>query len=143
MKILSRSFVAFAFLLFSSTSAFAAKLMFGASESIRFVANTTLQGPNGAHLFLGRKVTTKAFLLPYTAKDDGFVLGISGESSRYIPLPTGPELERLQAEGFLPQPLPSWEFSGLDRLFGHALWALLVGLGGWFLGKRLLSRSKA
>jgi hypothetical protein len=139
---LYRSFLALALLLLTNTPAFAAKLMFGTSESIRFVANTSLRGPSGARLFLGRKVTTKSFLLPYTVKDDGFVLGISGESSRYIALPTGAELERLQVEGFLPKPLPSWKVDWLDWLFGHLLWVLVVGVGGWYLRKHLILRRK-
>lgn len=122
--------------------AHAGKLVFGTSEAVRFVANTTLRGPGGERLFLGRKITTQAFLLPYWAKDDGFVLGISGESSRYFPLPTGADLEKLQDAGFLPRPMPRWEMSGLDWMFGHLLWVTLLGLAGWYLAKHFIAGRK-
>ena len=119
--------------------AHAGKLVFGTSDTIRFVANTTLRGPGGERLFLGRKITTKAFLLPYATKDDGFVLGISGESSRYFPIPTGSDLEKLQDAGFLPRPMPHWEMDGLDWMFGHLLWVTLLGMAGWYLSKRFFA----
>lgn len=137
-----RSFLAIALLL-SGVPAFAGKLLFGDSESIRFVANTTLRDSNGAQLFLGRKITTQAFLLPYTFNDDGFVLGVSGDSSRYFPMPDRPELERLQHEGVLPTPLPAWKPSWVDWLFAHVLWVFIAGSIAWYGLKRFVFRRKS
>jgi hypothetical protein len=138
-----RLLAALALLLLCNTPALAGKVMFGESESIRFVSATTLKGPNDAPLFLGRKITTQAFLLPYTARDDGFVFGVSGDSNRYIPLPSGAELERLQRDGFLPNPLPAWEFGWVDWLFAHALWVLIAGSIAWYCVKRFVFRGKS
>ena len=99
---------------------------FGAEENIRFVANVTLQGPNGEKLYLARKLTTKSFLLPYTIHDDGFVLGVSGKVGGYYRMPEGADLKRFQDGGFLPEPLPDYKIGTLDLLFGHLLWAILL-----------------
>jgi hypothetical protein len=120
-----------------------AKLMFGTQEQIRYVAPVELKGQSGERLFLGRKITTKAFLLPYAMKDDGYVLGTSMDTKRYIPLPAGPELEQLQSAGLLPSQLPAWKPSTLDLLFGYLLWPVLAILALLQFAKRLLRRGKA
>ncbi len=142
-RALYKLFAALALLMLCNIPAIAGKVMFGESESIRFVATTTLKGPNDTQLFLGRKITTQAFLLPYTARDDGLVFGIAGESNRYIPLPSGAELERLQRDGFLPNPLPAWEFDWVDWIFAHALWVLIAGSIAWYCVKRFVLRGKS
>ena len=105
-----------------------AAFKFGSSEKIRFVAATSLQGPGGETLFIGRMVTQRSFGLPYTIEDHGFVLGISGESKRYYPMPQGEQLAALQQAGHLPTPLPAFELDTLDLLFGHLLWITLLCL---------------
>jgi len=104
-----------------------AALMFGASESIRFVANITLPGASGERLYLARKITQQSFLLPYSIQDDGYVIGISGESKKYYPMPQGERLEALQRAGYLPRPLPPYELQPLDLVFGYSLWIFLLG----------------
>jgi hypothetical protein len=104
-----------------------AALKFGASENIRFVANITLAGPSGERLYLARKITQQSFLLPYSIQDDGYVIGISGESKKYYPLPQGERLEALQKAGYLPRPLPPYELEPLDLVFGYSLWIFLLG----------------
>jgi hypothetical protein len=47
------------------------KLLFGAEERVSYVAPVELKGPSGEPLFLGRKITTNAFLLPYTMSKAG------------------------------------------------------------------------
>jgi hypothetical protein len=118
-------------LLFGLSAPVFAKFVFGNGETVRFVANTTITAPDGARLYLGRKITTHSFLLPYSATDDGYVLGVSGDSKRYFPLPAGAQLEKLQLQGALPKPLPAWEFSEVDWLFHHSLWLGLAGLALW------------
>lgn len=120
-----------------------AKLQFGTEERITYVAPVQLTGPSGESLYLGRKITTKAFLLPYSMNDDGYVLGVSGDTKRYAPYPSGPELERLNGAGLLPTQLPEWQPSTLDLLFGHMLWPVLAALVIWPLAKRMLRRGKA
>ncbi|MBL0728395.1 STM3941 family protein [Piscinibacter sp. HJYY11] len=105
-----------------------AKLTFGEVERLQHVANTTLTDPSGAQLYLARKLVEKHFLLPYALEDQGYVLGISGDSRRYYPMPTGDKLAALQQAGHLPTPLPPFELDTLDRVFGHLLWFTLGGL---------------
>lgn len=105
-----------------------AALKFGHTERIRFVAATPLTDKDGTPLFLARKIVEKSFLLPYSIEDQGYVLGISGQSRRYHPLPEGDTLAALQRSGQLPTPLPPFELDTLDRLIGHALWLALAGL---------------
>ncbi len=129
-------------LLALSATAHASKFMFGEQDSIRMVAPTTLSGPGNTRLFLAHRVTMKAFLLPYTITDNGYVFGISGESKQYINLPTGAELRAIQAGGYLPKPLPPTELSWFDYLMGYSLWIALFAIFvlPW-LKKRLLDRA--
>lgn len=111
-----------------------AALKFGTSEKIRYVADVSLQGPHGEKLFLARKIAEHHFLLPYSFEDQGYVLGVSGDSKRYFAMPQGPQLEAMQRAGLLPQTLPPFEFSGVDRLIANLLWIVLGGLaayGAW------------
>lgn len=117
---------AFTVLLGLSSQANAGKLMFGQQDSIHFVANTTIPGPGGAHLFLGHHVTMHAFLFPYYVESKGLVLGISGESSRYIPLPAEQQLAEFKKAGFLPKDLPSPELSIFDYVLGFSLELFLL-----------------
>jgi hypothetical protein len=104
-----------------------AALKFGTSENIRFVANITVPGPDGEKVYLARKITQKSFLLPYSIQDDGYVIGISGESKKYYPMPQGERLEALQRAGHLPSPLPPYQLETLDLVFGYSLWIFLLG----------------
>lgn len=117
-----------------------AALKFGTGEHIRFVANMTLTGPEGERLYLARKLTMRSFALPYLIEDDGFVFGVSGESGRYYELPKPSQVEALQKAGHLPVPLPTWEMSVGDRLFGHSLWIFLAVLA-IYVGFKHMRRS--
>lgn len=119
-----------------------AKLFFGSRESIHFVANTPIPGPDQSRLYLGHRVTMKAFLLPYYVHSNGYVLGVTGDSRKYIPLPSGPALQELQAKGLLPNPLPPARLGWLDYLVGFSLWwALLFVVGGPLLKKMVFGRA--
>jgi len=122
--------------------AHAKKLRFGTEESIRFVAETTLPGPNQSRFYLGHLVQTYIFLLPYRFESKGYVLGIHGDSSKYMPLPSGADLKELQDKGFLPNPLPPIQFAWYDYAFGYSLWIVLVVLVGFPLVKRKLRGKK-
>jgi hypothetical protein len=133
----------FVVLLCLSSHASAGMFFFGTQDTIQHVANTTLTGPNGSRLYLGQRVTMKAFFLPYTIKSNGYVFGISGEPTKYIPLPTGADLEALQKNGFLPKPLPPLKMGWFEYLMGYALWwALLFIVVLPWLKKRLLTNRK-
>ncbi|HRE16496.1 MAG TPA: STM3941 family protein [Rhodocyclaceae bacterium] len=122
-----------------------AGLKFGTVERFRFIANTTLEGPSGEKLYLARKITERHFLLPYAITDDGYVLGISGESRQYFPMPEGVKLEAIQNAGYLPKPLPAFELDTFDLVFGHLLWVGLAALmlyGTYlYLGSRFRPKS--
>ena len=114
----------------------AKKLRFGAEERIHFIADTKLPGPDQKSLYLGHLVQTHNFILPYRLESKGYVLGVSGDSSKYIPLPSGAELKVFQDAGLLPNPLPPIKFTWLDYAFGYSLWIFLVALAGYLLVKR-------
>lgn len=123
-----------------------AKLRFGEVERLRHVADTTLTDPSGARLHLARKVVERHFLLPYALEDQGYVLGVSGDSRAYYPLPTGEKLATLQQAGHLPTPLPPYRLDTLDWVVGHLLWLTLLGLalyggGHWAWSRRRAARA--
>jgi hypothetical protein len=103
-----------------------AKLRFGADQRIEFVQAVSLRGPNEEELFLGRMVETKSFLLPYSVKDQGFVLGVTSDSARYFDMPSDDALQAMQREGLLPTPLPQYELAAVDLFFGNLLWVFIV-----------------
>jgi len=119
-----------------------AKLMFGARERVRSIADVTLRGPDQSRLYLGYLVQTRAFLLPYNFESKGYVLGIRGESRKYIPLPSGVQLKEFQDKGLLPNPLPPIKFTWFDYVYGYALWIALAVLVGFSLVKRKLRGKK-
>jgi len=88
---------------------------------IDWVANSTVRGNDGEALYLGRRLRTDVFLLPYNIADEGYVLGVKGSPADYYPLP--PErIRELQQNGMLPAPLPRYRMSLIDYLIGNALW---------------------
>lgn len=114
-----------------------ARFYFGTDESLKFVADVDLQGPHGEDLTLSRKISRKNFLAPYVITDDGFVLAVKGSRKGvYYGMPTGEELIKYQQSGHLPNPLPNWEMSLVDRLFGYFLWEFLGVVLIWSLIKR-------
>lgn len=111
---------------------------FGAHEQIEYVGSVTLPGPAGEKLYLARKVTMRWLFVPYSVRDDGFVLAVFGDAHKHYPMPAGARLQELQARGYLPNPLPAWRLSTFDRVTGNALWIFILVLAGSFGFKRLL-----
>ena len=101
--------------------------MFGTKEYLQKIQDLDLRGPNGEALYLGYKYSHHSFIAPYRTTDDGYILGVVGEQ-RYYPL-NAALIERLQAQKRLPVPLPPYELSALDYLFGYLLWIILAGIG--------------
>lgn len=111
---------------FSAQANAAGLISFGSKETVRFAANTSIQLENEKSLYLGRRITVKSFILPYNIQDDGYVLGVTEEPGKYLPLPEGARLQTLQANGFLPKPLPPFHLRFGDYLVGYALWWVLL-----------------
>jgi hypothetical protein len=108
-----------------AASADAARLAYGTQDHIKRVADIQLDGPKGEQLYLGRRVAMDVFMLPYAVRDGGLVLGVVGDSSGYFNLPDATRLEKMQAAGLLPDPLPKSELDYGDLIFGYSLWWVL------------------
>jgi hypothetical protein len=128
--------VASTFLMAIWSAGACAGLMFGTDEHLRLIAPVTFQGPSGERLYLARKVTMHCFIGPYSVSDDGFVLAVSGDPRKYYPMPDAQKVKMLQASGYLPNPLPPWELSLFDKLFGNSLWLLIAGFIAYFGAKK-------
>jgi tetratricopeptide (TPR) repeat protein len=104
--------------------AHAAKYVFGTKDYLNKIQDLDLKGPKGEVLYLGHKYSHHSFIAPYSLSDGGYILGITGQES-YYKLDAG-LIEKLQAEGKLPKPLPPYEISFWDYAFGHLLWIILA-----------------
>lgn len=117
----------------------AARGMVGTSETIHHLQDVSLTGPKGEKLFLGYKTSTTFFIAGVWMSVDGYVLGVQGDSKHYFSLQQGETLQRFQKSGALPDPLPKFEPSILDYVFGYSLWLIIVLWGGgawlWHLWK--------
>ena len=58
----------------------------GAQDSIHFIQDVTLKGPQNEALFLGYATRTKMFLAGVYIVDEGYVLGIKDRSSSFYPM---------------------------------------------------------
>jgi hypothetical protein len=115
---------------------------FGEDESIVFIQDVTLKGAKDEALFLAYKTTTQNLFGGLYVQDNGYVLGVKGDSKRYYQLPTGDELKDFQQRGLLPSPLPTYSLSFWDYLFGYSLWVMLVVVGVWSLFDIIRRRRK-
>jgi hypothetical protein len=115
---------------------------FGNSEDINFIQDVGVTGPKGEKLFLAYKTSTFNFVAGANITDDGYVLGVKGDSKRYFHMPTGAEFDRLQASGLLPKPLPPYKLSFFDYLMGYLLWVITLIIGLWYLVAWLRKRGK-
>lgn len=103
----------------------AAAFNFGTDETLHRLVDVEVVGENGEALALGYKTSTQNFLLPYAISDDGYILIVKAEPGKYYGLPAD-QLAQWQAAGLIPDPLPPYEISLLDRVFGYALWPTLA-----------------
>lgn len=117
--------ILFVCVLFFSSSGYAAKMFFGTGESITRIEPVKLRGPNGEQLWIGHKTTRESFILPYTLRDDGYVLLISNETGRYFNLPPPDKVEIFQQTGLLPKPFPPYQIPWHEYAFGYAAWLTL------------------
>lgn len=110
-----------------------ADLQFGKDETVHFLEDVKVKGPAGEALFLGYKTTSQFFLAGIYIEDDGYVLGIRSDHSKYFALPAGDQLKGFQSRGLLPDPLPPYTLGFFDYLFGYSLWLVLAFLLVWYL----------
>jgi tetratricopeptide (TPR) repeat protein len=119
--------------------AHAAKIYFGTQDYLRPIQDVAIKGPNGEDLYLGNKYSFHSFVMPYSLSDDGYILGVKGRNAFF--LLDKAKIERFQASGLLPTPLPAYELSALDYAMGHLLWGVLVFMVA-FVGIGLLRRRR-
>ena len=108
-----------------------AKLLFGTQETIHFLQDVEVTGPNQEKLFLGYMTRIENFVGGLYVQDVGYVLGVKGDARKYFHMPEGNELARFQRDGFLPDPLPAYELGAFDYIMGYSLWLILAFGGGW------------
>jgi len=96
--------------------------LFGTAEDIHKLEDVTLTGPDGASLFLGFKTSTSYFIGGLTVKDDGYILGLQADHSRFLDMPPADMLANFQSQGLLPNPLPAYSLGLGDYIRGYSLW---------------------
>lgn len=111
-----------------ASSAEAAKMRFGAEETLTHYADTGVQ-VGGEKLSLCYKATTQWFLLGVWTTDEAVLCDQARR--RYWALPKGDQLKQLQAAKRLPDPIPPYERPFIEYAFGYSLWVLggLIGVG--------------
>jgi tetratricopeptide (TPR) repeat protein len=122
----------------SAPPAHAAKVSFGQQDYLNKLQDIDVKGADGAALYLGYKHSIHSFIAPYMVSDDGYILGVVGQN-RYIKLDAA-MIASMQARGQLPKPLPPYELSIWDYIFGNLAWIIL---GGLIIGGYLASRGEA
>jgi tetratricopeptide (TPR) repeat protein len=101
----------------------AANPLFREREQLVKLQDVEFKDLDGAELYLGYKYSYQSFIAPYRLTDDGYILGITGQS-RYYAL-TLSLVSELQEKGQLPKPLPGYRIPIEAYVFGHALWLAL------------------
>jgi hypothetical protein len=121
---------AFALVLLAASGdpARAGYVQFGAEDKVTKIVDLNTRSPSGDALYLGYKLRVYSFFAPVSMADDGYVIGFSDDSTRYIPL-TPEKIAAMQRQGQLPTPLPPYAISWSDRVYGYFLWIDLLGLG--------------
>jgi hypothetical protein len=98
-------------------------LFWGERESIHKIVDIPLKGSKGEDLFLAYKTHSYFLLAGIYVKDDGYVIGISGNDNGYYPLPSGYKLREFREAGMLPIELPKYKITFLDYIIGYLTFA--------------------
>jgi hypothetical protein len=114
-----------ALMVFPPASA-SALTLFGTAEDIHPIQDVDLAGPDGQTLFLGYKTSTTYFIGGVSVRDDGYVLGLRSDHSRFLDMPPTEAVTGFQTQGLLPSPLPSYSLGLLDYLRGYSLWIVVA-----------------
>ena len=109
----------------------ASAMLLGKSEHIRQLVDIPVKGPNGEALYLGYKLTFHNFLGGYNVTEDGHVIGVKGDSTRYFPMPMSDRIAAMQQAGMLPKPLPTYQLDTEDYIRGYWLWPALLLVLVW------------
>jgi hypothetical protein len=115
----------------SAATAAHARVMFGKDETVHFVQDVKLTGPNQEALYVGYLTAIQFFLAGVYVQDEGYVLGVKGDSKKFFHMPTGEELKSFQQRGLLPDPLPPYSLGFFDYLFGYSLWIVIAVVVLW------------
>src|SRR5262245_49353943 len=129
----------------SAATAAHAKVMFGRDETVHYLQDVKLTGPNQEALYVGYLTAIQFFLAGVYVEDEGYVLGVKGDSKKFFPMPTGEDLKGYQQRGLLPDPLPPYSLGFLDYVFGYSLWIAIAVVVLWsvFDWKRKKAREAA
>jgi hypothetical protein len=128
----------------SGKPAVAGRFLFGTAETIHHLQDVGLKGPNSEELYLGYKTSVVNFGAGLYVSDDGYVLGIKGDETRYFQMPAAAALARLQQARLLPDPLPAYKLDVFDYLIGYSLWIILaIVIPFYMLRDRFLARRRA
>jgi uncharacterized protein len=120
-----------AILCFAASTTAHAKVMFGKDDTIHFLQDVKVTGPNQEALYLGYLTSIQFFLAGLYVKDEGYVLGVKGDSKKFFHMPTGDELKGFQQRGLLPDPLPPYSLGFFDYLIGYSLWIVIAVVVLW------------
>lgn len=102
-------------------------MRFGIDEHVNKIQDVPLKGPNNEDLYLGHLISIVCIVAGVCLIDKGYVLGIKGGVERkYFPL-TEETIKSLQSTKMLPSPLPKYNISLVDYIFGYFLWVIIVG----------------
>ena len=116
-------------------------MMFGKDETLKCIQPITLKGPKGEALCLGHKFSKRFFIAGVYLSDDGYVLGLQQDTSRFFPLPEAYKAE-LQSSGVLPTPLPGYTIPAIEYAFGYSLWALIVFVAAFMVFESRMKKKR-
>lgn len=108
-----------------------AKMYFGDQDYVRLIQDIPLKGPNGEALFLGYRYRMSFFVAGLYVKDEGYVLGVKGNSERFFRMPDAIYITKWQSEGLLPKPFPPYRLNAFDYLIGYSFWPMLAAIIGF------------
>ena len=108
-----------------------ARVMFGKDETIHFLQDVKVTGPNNEPLYLGYMSAIQFFVAGIYVQDEGYVLGVKGDSKKFFHMPGADQLRSFQQRGLLPDPLPPYSLGFFDYLFGYSLWIVIAVVVLW------------
>lgn len=99
-------------------------LILGSEDHIECITPVAVKGAEGEALCLAYKTSTLFIGAGVYMRDEGYVLGIS--NNWYYPMPEAAQLKSFQAQGLIPDPLPSYSVPLWRYGIGYSLWLLIA-----------------
>jgi hypothetical protein len=119
------------------------KMMFGNDETLTCIQHVDVRGPQGEALCLAYKTTKLFFVAGIYLRDDGYVLRLETDTTKYFPL-TQERIDELQQAALLPRPLPAYSIPWFEYAFGYSLWLVVAGcVVAWAIGNARKKRRQA